>query len=104
MLRASTEELIRAQLQSRQTCIKENLACEGCGAHIIVSGRLTCPRCHESLEMHSMQDVICDYDGRWRCQKCQEHGKNPKTLAIGDKVQCRVCPDKTKNKLFMEEP
>ncbi len=53
--------------------------------------------------MYSIQDVTRDEEGRWKCQKCLEHGKNPKTLAMGDEIQCRVCPEKTKNNLFVEE-
>lgn len=103
-LSTESTESVEVKLQQIQSRVKENLACEGCGAKIITNGRLTCPRCHESLRMHSMQDVACDEQGRWKCQKCPEHGKNPKTLAIGDEIQCRVCPEKTKNKFIMEEP
>ena len=69
---------------------KSNLDCHQCGAHIIKDGRLTCPRCNQSIEMASESDILIDDQGRWKCQKCLEHGKNPKTLAIKEEIKCRT--------------
>lgn len=71
--------------------VKSNLNCQGCGAHIITNGRLTCPRCSQSVEMASEPDVQIDEEGRWKCQKCHEHKRNPKTLAIRNEIKCRMC-------------
>ncbi len=77
--------------------VVKNLTCS-CGAKIITDGKLTCPRCHQPVEMTSELDVVVDGQGRWKCQKCPEHGEKPKTLAIGQEIKCRQC--NTKNKLL----
>lgn len=84
--------------QSRE--VVKNLTCK-CGAEIITDGKLTCPRCHQSVNMASSQDVVVDEQGRWKCQKCQERGKKPRTLAVGDKIKCRRCD--TENSLIQKE-
>jgi len=80
--------------------VVENLTCK-CGAEIIKAGKLTCPRCHQSVDMTFESDVVVDEQGRWKCQKCLEHGKKPKTLAVGNEIQCRKC--KTKSSLIQKE-
>lgn len=88
----------RSELREIRKKLKSNLNCQKCGASIIKDGILTCHRCHEHIKMASSQDVKIDEQGRWKCQKCLEHGKNPKTLAIGDKIKCRRCS--TENSLI----
>jgi len=83
--------------------IKSNLDCHQCGAHIITGGRLTCPRCNQSIEMASESDVLIDDQGRWKCQKCPEHGKNPKTLAIKEEIKCRISPCTAANNMLDKE-
>lgn len=80
--------------------VVQGLVCQ-CEAEIIKDGRLTCPRCHQSVDMAFESDVKIDERGRWKCQKCPEHGKKPKTLAVRDEIQCRQCG--TKNPLIPKE-
>ena len=80
--------------------VVRDLICQ-CGAKIITAGKLTCPRCHQSVDMTFESDVVVDGQGRWKCQKCLECGKKPKTLAIGDEIKCRQCG--AKNSLIQKE-
>lgn len=86
-------------MQKHQDVVR-NLTCK-CGAEIITDGKLTCPRCHQPVNMASESDVVVDEQGRWKCQKCQERGKKPRTLAVGEEIKCRRC--ETENSLIQKE-